>query len=59
MTRGPSRTTGDLTLARALGRGWQIAAKIQNVGDSDTPDVVGYNPEPRGIFATLRWNGEQ
>jgi len=55
----PSRTTGDLTLARTLGRGWQIAAKIQNVGDSSTPDVVGYNPEPRGIFATLRWNGEQ
>lgn len=53
------RTTIDLTLARELGQGWRLAAKVENAGDSERPDVLGYNATPRGVFVTLSWNGER
>lgn len=53
----PARTTADLTLGRRLGHGWQLAAKLENLGDSERPDVLGYNAAPRGLFVALRWDG--
>lgn len=52
-----ARTTADLTLGRDLGHGWQLAAKLENLGDSERPDVLGFNSAPRGLFVSLRWDG--
>lgn len=52
------RTTVDLSVARALGQGWRMAAKLENACDSERPDVLGYNATPRGLFVTLSWAGE-
>lgn len=52
-----TRTTADLTVGRDLGHGWQLAAKIENLGDSERPDVLGFNSAPRGVFVSLRWDG--
>jgi vitamin B12 transporter len=50
----PARTTLDLAVHRQLTPIWRISAKLDNVGDSEVPEVSGYTAAPRSLLVTLQ-----
>lgn len=57
IARNRARTTADLTLGRQVAPGWRLGVKVENLGDSERPDVLGFNANPRGVFVSLNWDG--
>ena len=50
----PARTTLDLAVHRQLTPIWRVSAKLDNVGDSQVPEVQGYTAAPRSLLVTLQ-----
>jgi len=50
----PARTTLDVAIHRQLTPTWRISAKLDNVGDSQAPEVAGYTAAPRSLLVTLQ-----
>jgi outer membrane cobalamin receptor len=51
-----ARTTLGLSTQHALSTNWTIGAKIDNVFNTPTPEVLGYTPPKRTVLFTLRGN---
>ena len=49
-----ARTTLGLSTQHALSQGWSIGAKMDNVTNSHTPEVLGYTAPKRTVLFTLR-----
>lgn len=54
----PGYSRFDLRAAWALPRGWQLEARIENIGDRDYALVDGYNTPGRSGLLRIRWQGE-
>ena len=54
----PGYARFDLRAAWPLPRGWQLEARIENLGDRDYELVSGYNTPGRSGLLRLRWQGE-
>jgi len=52
--RAPARATLGLSIQHALTAGWTLGAKIENLANSRTPEVLGYTAAPRTLLFTLR-----
>jgi vitamin B12 transporter len=50
----PARTTLGLSLQHAIAPGWTLAVKVDNLANSDTPEVLGYTAPPRSILFQMR-----
>jgi vitamin B12 transporter len=50
----PSRYVFGLSAQHPLSPNWTIAAKVDNLFDSRTPEVLGYTAPPRSILLQLR-----
>jgi vitamin B12 transporter len=50
----PARTTIGLSVQHALSPNWTVALKVDNLANSDTPEVLGYTAPPRSILFQLR-----
>jgi vitamin B12 transporter len=50
----PARTTLGLSAEHALAPAWTIAAKIDNLANTRTPEVLGYTAAPRSFLLQLR-----
>ena len=50
----PARTTLDLALSRQLTPVWRLAAKLDNLGDTQASEVLGYTAAPRSLLVTLQ-----
>ena len=50
----PARTTLGLSLQHAIAPGWTLAVKVDNLANSDTPEVLGYTAPPRSILFQVR-----
>jgi len=51
-----ARTTLGLSTQHALSPNWRIGAKMDNVTNSRTPEVLGYTAPKRTVLFTLRGN---
>ena len=51
-----ARTTLGLSTQHALSPNWRIGAKLDNVTNSHTPEVLGYTAPRRTLLLTLRGN---
>jgi vitamin B12 transporter len=51
-----ARTTLGLSTEHALSNQWSIGAKMDNVNNSHTPEVLGYTAPKRTVLFTLRGN---
>ena len=51
-----ARTTLGLSTQHALTPNWTIGAKIDNVTNTRTPEVLGYTAPPRTVMFTVRGN---
>jgi vitamin B12 transporter len=49
-----ARTTLGLATQHALSANWTIAAKVSNLTNTHTPEVLGYTAPPREVLFTLR-----
>jgi len=49
----PARTTLDLTTQWQINPTWRVGAKLENAGNSRTPEVLGYTPAPRSFSLQL------
>ena len=49
----PARTTLDLTTQWQINPTWRVGAKLENAGNSRTPEVLGYTPAPRSLSLQL------
>ena len=58
-SQAKARTTLGLSAEHALSPNWTIGAKVNNLTNSRTPEVLGYTPPPRDVLVTLRgtWCG--
>jgi vitamin B12 transporter len=54
--RAKARTTLGLSMQHALSPNWNIGAKMDNVTNSRTPEVLGYTAPKRTVLFTLRGN---
>jgi len=50
----PARTTLDLAVHRQLTPIWRVSAKIDNLGDAQASEVLGYTAAPRSVLVTLQ-----
>jgi len=50
----PARTTLDLAVHRQLTPIWSVSAKIENLGDAQASEVLGYTAAPRSVLVTLQ-----
>ncbi|HEY6132803.1 MAG TPA: hypothetical protein VIW70_02395, partial [Rubrivivax sp.] len=50
----PARTTLDLAVQRQLTPVWRVAAKLDNVFDAESSEVLGYTAAPRTLLFTLQ-----
>lgn len=50
----PARTTLDLAVHRQLTPVWRLSAKIDNLGDAQASEVLGYTAAPRSVLLTLQ-----
>jgi vitamin B12 transporter len=53
-TTAPARTVVGLTTSHPLSPDWTIAAKVDNLFNNRTPEVVGYNVPGLSVLFTLR-----
>ncbi|HEY6087965.1 MAG TPA: TonB-dependent receptor [Burkholderiaceae bacterium] len=50
----PARTTLDVAVQRQLTPVWRVAAKLDNVFDAESSEVLGYTAAPRTLLFTLQ-----
>jgi vitamin B12 transporter len=50
----PARTTLDVSVQRQLTPTWRLSARLENAGDAQASEVLGYTASPRALFVTLQ-----
>ena len=50
----PALTTLDLAVHRQLTPTWRVSAKLDNAGDTQASEVLGYTAAPRSLLVTLQ-----